>query len=43
MVAKAWDENPEDLDIIDGKVISYKSEESIPLEEHRHLRHPPAE
>jgi carbon-monoxide dehydrogenase large subunit len=31
MVAKAWDENPEDLDIIDGKVISYKSEESIPL------------
>jgi carbon-monoxide dehydrogenase large subunit len=31
MVAKAWDENPDDLDIIDGKVISYKSEESIPL------------
>jgi carbon-monoxide dehydrogenase large subunit len=30
-VAKAWDENPEDLDIIDGKVISYKSEESISL------------
>jgi carbon-monoxide dehydrogenase large subunit len=31
MVAKAWDENPEDLEIIDGKVISYKTEESIPL------------
>jgi carbon-monoxide dehydrogenase large subunit len=31
MVAKAWNENPDDLDIIDGKVISYKSEESIPL------------
>ncbi len=31
MVAKAWSENLEDLDIIDGKVISYKSEESISL------------
>jgi carbon-monoxide dehydrogenase large subunit len=31
MVAKAWNENPDDLDIIDGKVISYKTEESIPL------------
>ncbi len=31
MVAKAWSENPDDLDIIDGKVISYKSEESISL------------
>jgi CO/xanthine dehydrogenase Mo-binding subunit len=31
MVARAWDENAEDLDIIDGKVISYKSEESISL------------
>ena len=41
MVAKAWDENLEDLDIIDGKVISYKSEESISAEEHRHLRHRP--
>jgi carbon-monoxide dehydrogenase large subunit len=30
-VAKAWSENSEDLDIIDGKVISYKSEESISL------------
>ena len=31
MVAKAWDENPEDLDIIEGKVISYKTEEAISL------------
>ncbi len=31
MVAKAWSENVEDLDIIDGKVISYKSEESTSL------------
>jgi CO/xanthine dehydrogenase Mo-binding subunit len=31
MVAQAWNENPEDLDIIDGKVISYKSEEAISL------------
>ncbi len=31
MVAKAWQENPDDLDIIDGKVISYKSEETISL------------
>jgi carbon-monoxide dehydrogenase large subunit len=31
LVAKAWKENPEDLDIIDGKVISYKTEESISL------------
>ncbi|OGO35808.1 MAG: dehydrogenase [Chloroflexi bacterium RBG_16_57_11] len=31
MVAKAWNENVEDLDIIDGKVISYKSEEAISL------------
>ncbi len=31
MVAKAWSEDIEDLDIIDGKVISYKSEESISL------------
>ena len=33
MVAKAWDEKIEDLDIIDGKVISYKSEESISLKD----------
>jgi carbon-monoxide dehydrogenase large subunit len=31
MVARAWNENPEDLDIIDGKVVSYKSEEAISL------------
>ncbi len=31
MVAKAWNENPDDLDIIDGKVISYKTEKSISL------------
>ena len=31
MVAKAWDEKVQDLDIVDGMVISYKSEESIPL------------
>ena len=31
MVAKAWEENIDDLDIIDGKVISYKTEESISL------------
>ncbi len=31
LVAKAWNENPEDLDILDGKVISYRSEESISL------------
>lgn len=31
MVAKAWGENPDDLDIVDGKVISYKSEEAISL------------
>jgi len=31
MVAKAWDEKVEDLDIVEGTVISYKSEESISL------------
>jgi carbon-monoxide dehydrogenase large subunit len=30
-VAQAWHENVEDLDIVNGNVISYKSEESIPL------------
>jgi CO/xanthine dehydrogenase Mo-binding subunit len=30
-VAQAWNENPDDLDIVDGNVISYKSEESISL------------
>ncbi len=33
MVAQAWNENPEDLDIKDGTVISYKSEESISLKD----------
>jgi carbon-monoxide dehydrogenase large subunit len=33
LVAKAWDENPDDLDIVDGNVISYKTEESIPLKD----------
>ncbi len=31
MVAKAWNEDIENLDIVDGNVISYKSEESISL------------
>ncbi len=33
MVAEVWDEDPEDLDIVDGNVISYKSEESISLKD----------
>jgi carbon-monoxide dehydrogenase large subunit len=31
LVAEAWDENPDDLDIVDGNVVSYQSEESISL------------
>ena len=31
VVAEAWDENPADLDIIDGNVISYRSEQSQSL------------
>ncbi len=31
VVAIAWNENPEDLDIVNGVVVSYKSEESLPL------------
>ncbi|MBN2146493.1 MAG: xanthine dehydrogenase family protein molybdopterin-binding subunit [Anaerolineales bacterium] len=31
LVAKAWNENIEDLDIVDGNVISYKTEETISL------------
>ncbi|MCL4562819.1 MAG: xanthine dehydrogenase family protein molybdopterin-binding subunit [Chloroflexi bacterium] len=31
MVAQSWDENPDDLDIVNGVVISYKSEEAVPL------------
>jgi CO/xanthine dehydrogenase Mo-binding subunit len=33
LVAEAWDENPEDLDIVGGEVISYKSEESLSLKD----------
>ncbi len=32
LVAEHWNEKVEDLDIKDGKVISYKSEESLPLQ-----------
>jgi CO/xanthine dehydrogenase Mo-binding subunit len=31
MVARAWGENVEDLDIVDGSVISYKTEEALSL------------
>jgi CO/xanthine dehydrogenase Mo-binding subunit len=31
IVAQAWDENPEDLNIVNGVVISYRSEREIPL------------
>jgi CO/xanthine dehydrogenase Mo-binding subunit len=31
VAAEAWGENPEDLDIVDGVVISYKSEKETPL------------
>jgi carbon-monoxide dehydrogenase large subunit len=30
-VAAAWDENPEDLNIVNGVVVSYKSEKEVPL------------
>ncbi len=33
LVADAWDEDIDDLDIIDGKVVSYRSEESISLKD----------
>ncbi|TLN25705.1 xanthine dehydrogenase family protein molybdopterin-binding subunit, partial [bacterium] len=33
LVAKAWDETPEDLNIVDGIVVSYKSEREIPVKE----------
>jgi CO/xanthine dehydrogenase Mo-binding subunit len=32
-VAEAWSEDIQDLDIIDGTVVSYKSEESVPLKD----------
>jgi carbon-monoxide dehydrogenase large subunit len=31
LVAEAWDETPDDLNIVNGVVISYKSEKEIPL------------
>ena len=31
MVAEVWGEDPQDLDIIDGNVVSYTTEESVPL------------
>jgi carbon-monoxide dehydrogenase large subunit len=33
LVARAWGENLADLDIVDGNVISYKTEESLPLKD----------
>jgi len=31
LAAEAWDEDPDNLDIVNGNVISYKTEESMPL------------
>lgn len=33
LVAEAWDEDIEDLDIVDGVVISYRTENEIPLQD----------
>jgi carbon-monoxide dehydrogenase large subunit len=33
VVAEAWGEKPEDLDIVNGSVISYKTEEALPLKD----------
>lgn len=33
LVAKAWNENPDDLDIRNGVVVSYKTEETMPLKD----------
>ncbi len=33
MVADAWDENPDELDIVDGTVVSYQSEQEVPLQD----------
>ncbi len=33
LVAQAWSESPEDLDIVNGSVVSYKTEESISLKD----------
>ena len=33
MVAEAWDEDPENLDILNGMVVSYQSEQELPLKD----------
>jgi CO/xanthine dehydrogenase Mo-binding subunit len=33
MVAESWDEDPENLDILNGMVVSYKSEREMPLKD----------
>lgn len=33
LIARAWNESPADLDIVDGNVISYKSEREIPIKD----------
>jgi carbon-monoxide dehydrogenase large subunit len=33
LVAKAWNETPEDLDIVNGMVVSFKSEREIPVKD----------
>ena len=33
MVSEAWKEDPDDLDIVNGIVVSYKSEQEIPLKD----------
>jgi carbon-monoxide dehydrogenase large subunit len=33
MTAEAWDEDPENLDILNGMVVSYKSERELPLKD----------
>ena len=33
MVAEAWEEDPEDLNIVNGVVVSYKSEQETPLQD----------
>ncbi len=33
VVAEVWNENPDDLDIVNGEVVSYKSEEAVSLKD----------
>ena len=33
MAAEAWEEDPDDLDIVDGQIVSYKTEEAMSLNE----------